>query len=373
MSLVPPRTDRERVDWLRLTRSENVGPVTFRTLIERFANASAALDALPRLARRGGRSEALKLCGREEAERELSQLAEVGGRFLYLGEARYPQLLAAIEDAPPVLAVLGEPHLLEKPAVAIVGARNASAAGIRIARRLASELGEAGFVVVSGLARGVDAAAHAGALEQGTVAVLAGGADNIYPPENAELYETIKRQGALVSEMPLGTAPQARHFPRRNRLISGLAQGVVVVEAAERSGSLITARLALEQGREVLAVPGSPLDARAHGTNKLIRAGATLIQSGADVLEALARPDGQRLREPEPTAPSDGPAAAQPDDSEVADARALIIERLGPSPIEVDELVRQTGFSPAVVLSILLELELAGRLERQPGQRVCLL
>jgi DNA processing protein len=373
MTLVPPRTDRERLDWLRLTRSENVGPVTFRTLIERLGNASAALDALPRLARRGGRREALKLCGREEAEHELSALAELGGRFLYLGEAPYPRLLAAIEDAPPVLAVMGEPHLLEKPAVAIVGARNASAAGIRIARRLASELGEAGFVVVSGLARGVDAAAHAGALQGGTIAALAGGLDNIYPPENAELYAAIKSQGVLVSEMPLGTAPQARHFPRRNRLISGLAHGVVVVEAAERSGSLITARLALEQGREVLAVPGSPLDARAHGTNKLIRAGATLVQSAADILEALSRPEGQRLREPEPAAPSDGPEAALPDESEMATARALIVERLGPSPIEVDELVRQTGFSPAVVLSVLLELELAGRLERQPGQRVCLL
>jgi len=373
MSFAPPRNDRERLDWLRLTRSENVGPITFRTLIERLGNASAALDSLPRLARRGGRSDALKLCTREEAERELSALEELGGHFLYLGEALYPRLLAAIEDAPPVLAVMGEPHLLEKPSVAIVGARNAAAAGIRIARRLAAELGEAGFVVDSGLARGVDAAAHAGALERGTIAVLAGGPDNIYPPENAELYATIKSQGVLVSEMPLGTAPQARHFPRRNRLISGLSRGVVVVEAAERSGSLITARLALEQGREVLAVPGSPLDARAHGTNKLIRSGATLVQSAADILEAVAGPDGQRLREPEALPPTDGPGALLPDESEVAAARALIIERLGPSPIEVDELVRQTGFSPALVLSVLLELELAGRLERQPGQRVCLL
>lgn len=372
MISVVPRSERERLDWLRLARSENVGPVTFRTLIERFGAASTALDALPQLARRGGRSATLTICSREEAEQELSALAEFGGQFLYLGEAPYPRLLAATEDAPPLLAVLGEVHLLEKPTVAIVGARNASANGIRIARRLAAELGEAGMVVASGLARGVDAAAHTGALEGGTIAVLAGGLDNIYPPENAELYASIKRQGALVSEMPLGTAPQARHFPRRNRLISGLAQGVVVVEAAERSGSLITARLALEQGREVLAVPGSPLDARAQGTNKLIRAGATLVQSAADILEALARPDSQRLREPESRAPSDGPPA-MPDESEIAAARALIEERLGPSPIEVDELVRQTGFSPAVVLSVLLELELAGRLERQPGQRVCLI
>lgn len=372
MALAPPRTDRERLDWLRLIRSENVGPVTFRTLIERLGDASAALEALPRLARRGGRAEGLKLCAREEAERELSALAELGGRLLYLGEAGYPRLLAAIEDAPPALAVLGQPHLLERPAVAIVGARNASAAGIRIARRLSAELGAAGYVVVSGLARGIDTAAHKGAIESGTVAALAGGLDNIYPPENAELYAAVKAQGVLVSEMPLGTAPQARHFPRRNRLISGLAQGVVIVEAAERSGSLITARLALEQGREVLAVPGSPLDPRAHGTNKLIRAGATLVQSGADILEALEVPGRQQFLEPERPVPSAVSGTAPPDESEIAAARAVITELLGPTPVEIDELVRLSGFSPTVVLSVLLELELAGRLERQPGQRVCL-
>jgi DNA processing protein len=372
MPLAPPCNDRERLDWLRLIRSENVGPVTFRTLIERLGDAAAALEALPRLARRGGRADALKLCPREEAEAEREALSELGGRFVFLGEPAYPMLLAAIEDAPPVLAVMGNDHLLAKPAVAIVGARNASAAGIRMARRLAAELGEAGYVVVSGLARGIDAASHGGALERGTVAVLAGGLDVIYPPEHTELYASIKDQGMLMSEMPFGTLPQAGHFPRRNRLISGLAQGVVVIEAAERSGSLITARLALEQGREVLAVPGSPLDARAQGTNKLIRAGATLVQSAADIMEALARPGGPPLREPERAAPGDVPGAPPPEEAELAAARALIVERLGPTPVEIDELVRQTGLRPATVLCVLLELELAGRLERQPGQRVCL-
>ena len=282
-----PLAGPEKLAWLRLIRSENVGTITFHRLVERFGSAGAALEALPELARRGGGARKIKVCPKAAAEREMEALDSLGARLIARGEAGYPALLAHIDDAPPLLGVIGHAHLLERTAIAVVGARNASLNGRRFARRLAGDLGSGGLLVVSGLARGIDSSAHEGALETGTAAVLAGGIDVVYPEEAAGLYADIRERGVLMSEMPPGTRPQARHFPRRNRLISGLSRGVVVVEASPRSGSLITARLALEQGREVFAVPGSPLDPRARGTNDLIRQGATLTESADDVFAVL--------------------------------------------------------------------------------------
>jgi len=364
----------ERLDWLRLIRTENVGPVTFYQLLRRFGSAAAALETLPGLAARGGRGVGLALFPRAAAERELASLDEHGATLIAWGEPDYPATLAATDDAPPLLAVKGDAALLGRRAVAIVGARNASANGRRLARDLASELGRHGLVVASGLARGIDAAAHLGALPTGTIAVLAGGIDIVYPPEHQELYEAIAAQGAVVAEPAFGTVPQARHFPRRNRIISGLSLGIVVVEAASRSGSLITARFALDQGREVFAVPGSPLDPRCRGTNDLIRNGATLTESVDDILPQLPggfdAPAGDRAAAR--LTPSWAPAAA-PGGGEARDsAQDQIVERLGPTPVAVDELVRQCHVSPATVVTILLELELAGRLERHPGNQVSL-
>lgn len=369
----PPRpglSDAERIDWLRLIRSENVGAVTFNALVRRYGSASVAIEALPELARKGGKR-TIKVCPRAEAEREIEATAKAGATFVASVEPGYPPGVLAIHDAPPLLTYFGKLPLAADPGrvVAIVGARNASGVGVRFARQLATELGQANLFVASGLARGIDAAAHAGALSTGTIAVLAGGVDVCYPEENRTLYEQMKTDGLILSEMPVGTEPQATHFPRRNRLISGLGLGVVVVEAALHSGSLISARMALEQGREVFAVPGSPLDPRCRGTNNLIREGATLTESAEDVTRALR---GIRtLSEPAPppyTAVGDPPGEA-----EVARGRTQVIEILGPSPLPVDEVVRQCRLTPATVLTILLELELAGRLQRHPGNRVSLL
>jgi len=358
--------DNDRRAWLRLARTENVGPVTFRNLIARFGNASAALDALPRLASRGG-GKNFVLPDESDAAREMEALAKLGGRLIAACESDYPQGLKALEAPPPVISVLGHPHLLKKEMIAIVGARNASALARKFADGLSRELGFAGLVVVSGLARGIDTAAHEAALAVGTVAVLAGGVDMIYPPENEKLYAAIKNQGVIVSEMRLGEAPQARHFPRRNRIISGLARGVVVVEAAEKSGSLITAQCALDQGREIFAVPGSPLDPRARGTNGLIRNGATLVQGVEDILEVLRPILACGFREPEPGQESVPIAALE---AEADRIRAAVEEALGPAPVEIDELIRQLRVPAAAMLTVILELELAGRCLRHPGNRV---
>ncbi len=361
-----PLSPAEKIDWLRLIRSANVGPVTFWRLIDSFGSAAAALDALPRLAQRGGGRARIASCA--EAEAEMQRYARLGGRLIAGIEPEYPAPLRAIEDAPPLIGVLGTPDLLAKPCVAIVGARNASANGRRLARQMAADLGAAGMTVVSGLARGIDAAAHEGALPHATAAVVAGGVDVVYPRENAALYQAIARQGAVVAELPPGTEPQASHFPRRNRLISGLSLGIVVVEAAARSGSLITARRALDQGREVFAVPGSPLDPRAKGPNRLIRDGAVLAEGAGDVLEALSDLLRRPLAEPATPPPAAAPAPPDADD----DARRDVLEALGPVPVSVDELIRQCQLSPAVASTVLLELELAGRLERHPGNQVSL-
>jgi DNA processing protein len=308
------------------------------------------------------------VAGETEAARELDALAKLGGRMIASSEAEYPRGLAALEAPPPILSVLGHPHLLQKEMIAIVGARNASALARKLADMLSRDLGFAGLVVVSGMARGIDASAHEAALAVGTIAVMAGGVDIVYPPENEKLYAAIKNQGLVVSEMRLGEAPQARHFPRRNRIISGLARGVVVVEAAVKSGSLITAQCALDQGREIFAVPGSPLDPRARGANRLIREGATLTESAEDILSVLAPMLGMGFGEPD--APTLSPAADGLE-AEADRIRAAVVEALGPAPVEIDELIRQLGAPAAAVLTVILELELAGRCARQPGNRVC--
>ena len=363
-------SDAERLDWLRLARCENVGPITFLGLLDRFGSPAAVLDALPALARRGGRRRPIKVCSRAAAEREVEALTALGGRMIALVEPAYPQALAAIPDPPPVIALRGRADLLLAESIAVVGARNASANGMHFAERLAADLGAAGLTVVSGMARGIDARAHAGAIETGTVAVMGGGADVVYPKENRSLFERLLAEGAVISEAPLGTLPMGRHFPRRNRIIAGLSRGVVVVEGAARSGSLITARLALEQGREVMAVPGSPLDPRASGPNGLIRQGATLVENADDVLDALAEGGRPVLGEPRQQWPSDAALGVPEEDEAPADARETVAALLGPSPVPVDLLVRQSRLTPAMVATILLELELAGRLERHPGNRV---
>jgi DNA processing protein len=358
-----------------LCRTETIGPVSFYALLRRFGSARAALEMVPQLARRSERAKIVTPVTRVEAEAELAALQRLDARLVCWGEPAYPSALAAVDDAPPVLTVLGQAELLGSPIVAVVGARNASANGRRLSRELAAALGQTGVVVVSGLARGIDAAAHLGALETGSIAVVAGGIDVVYPEENRGLYEALAHRGAIVAELPLGTEPQARHFPRRNRIISGMALGVVVVEAAARSGSLITARFALEQGRDVFAVPGSPLDPRCRGSNDLLRHGAVLTESAEDVLAQLGpQVKHPAARSPRPALPPPTPmdwvsVEAPPPVAEDA-ALELIMERLGPTPVPVDELVRQCHLSAAAVATLLLELELAGRVERHPGNLV---
>ncbi|HEY5337557.1 MAG TPA: DNA-processing protein DprA [Rhizomicrobium sp.] len=359
--------ETERRAWLRLARTQNVGPVTFASIMARYDSAIDALAAIPHLAKRGGGKE-LRIPSDDDAKREIAALAKLGGRIIANIEPEFPGGLAALDAPPPLISVLGHAAVLTRDMVAIVGARNASALGRKFANQMAQDLGAANLVVASGLARGIDTAAHEGSLATGTCAVVAGGVDVIYPPENEALYERIREEGAIVSEMALGQPPQARHFPRRNRIISGLSRGVVIVEAAEGSGSLITASYALEQGREIFAVPGSPLDPRAKGTNRLIREGATLTENAADVIAALGPILGQAFREPDARSPC-GKTDIDRIEAEADRIRVRIVELLGPAPVEVDELIRQSGAPAAAVLTILLELELAGRLTRHPGNR----
>jgi DNA processing protein len=354
----------DQIARLRLIRSDQIGPVTCAQLLARFGSAQAALDAIPDLAARGG-GRPPRLATKAEIEREVEQVGRLGAYYLFLGDRPYPPLLAEIESAPPALIARGDAGLLDRQAVAIVGARNASAAACRFARQLAFELGGAGIVVASGLARGIDTAAHDGSLETGTIGVVAGGIDIFYPPENEARQRAIGERGLLLAEQPPGTEPHARHFPTRNRIIAGIAQGTVVVEAAPKSGSLITARQAAEFGRDVMAVPGSPLDPRAQGCNLLIREGATLVQNAEDVLEAIRPLRHGVLRQP---AESYENAGAW-DEAEAAD-RESVADLLGPTPVSIDEIIRQSQLSAAIVQTVLLELELAGRLERHAGGKV---
>lgn len=392
----PALDDRQRLEWLRLIRSESIGPRTFRALLNRFGGAAAALDALPELARQAGKT--LKICPLVDAEREFEMLLRRGARLIALGEASYPLPLQAIDSAPPLLAVEGDPAVLNRPCIAMVGSRNASAAGLKLTAVLARELGEAGFVIVSGLARGIDTAAHEASLENGTVALLAGGLDEIYPPQNLPLLRRLCERGAAISEMPIGWAPRGRDFPRRNRLVSGLALGTVVVEAARKSGSLITARFANEQGRQVFAVPGSPLDPRAEGGNHLIREGAILCAEAAHVIEVLA-PMLQRrdsfalppmLAREEGEGPADSqvlwdeldlpdiaaapelalaviPAASPLPAAEACDRKARLLTLIGAAPIGLDDLVRASGAPAREVSQAVFELELDGVVQRHAG------
>jgi DNA processing protein len=370
-----------RIDHLRLARTEGVGPVTYRKLLARFTSAAAAIAALPSLARAGGRSSDPAVVSAHAAEREMEALHRLGGTMLFAGDAAYPPLLGLLADPPPVISVLGDVAALSATTcVGLVGARNASANGQRIAETLAADLAAQSVVIVSGMARGVDAAAHEGALSAGrTVAAVAGGLDQPYPPEHAGLQARIAAHGAVVSEAPLGTAPQARHFPRRNRIIAGLSLGVVVVEAAPRSGSLITARLALEAGRELFAVPGSPLDPRCRGSNDLIRQGAHLTETAEDVLLNLPdHPDRQGLsRSPLFREVGQGMAEDAPDfggrPNDVKRAQVEILWLLSASPTSVDELLRRSHFAPSAVMAALMQLELALRIEFLPGNSVCLI
>ncbi len=375
-------SDAERLDWLRLCRSENVGPITFFQLLDRFRSARAALEVLPDLARRGGAKRSPRITSKAEAEAEQAAVARHGARLVAWGEPAYPARLASIDDAPPILTLHGHASLAPRPGVAIVGARNASAIGQRFTRDLAREIAQQNLVVISGLARGIDRAAHEGALlaatpngqpAGGSYAFIGAGIDVVFPPENADLHRRMAAEAAIYAEMPFGAPAKAPNFPRRNRLIAGASLGVLVVEAALKSGSLITARFAASQGREVMAVPGSPLDPRCNGSNDLIRQGAALVERLEDVMDCI-RP----LLQTElfaPASPSDfsGQPAPEPGDAEMAEAHRRIDELLSPSPVEIDELIRLSGYGPAIVQMVLLERELAGRLQRHRGNKVSLI
>ncbi|MEM8988046.1 MAG: DNA-processing protein DprA [Pseudomonadota bacterium] len=365
-----PLDDAERLAWMRLIRTSGIGPATFLRLLKKFGSAQAAIEKAPAFAQKSGRKKPLRISGADAARAEFDAADRIGARFVALVEPDYPALLRAIPDPPPLLCVAGHPHLFEKRCVAIVGSRNASAPGRKMARAIARELGAAGAVVVSGLARGIDGVAHGASLETGTVAVVAGGVDVIYPPEHGDLHRAIAEQGAVVSERPIGYQPTARDFPRRNRIISGLAAGVLVVEAASKSGTLITARFALEQGREVFAVPGSPLDPRCQGTNRLIRDGAALTETAADILDIL---DEQRrhVREPDWDDDFQGPDA-EADSDAFFQARRTVLDLLSPTPVHRDELARESSLSPGVLADVLLELVLTNLAEEHPGGRFAL-
>lgn len=364
-------SDEQRLSWVRLIRSENVGPATFRELIAHCGSASNAIEMLPDLVRRGGRGKPIRVTSKDDAEREIHAAAKMGAFFIGIGEPDYPRYLKQCDNPPPLVAIKGNPDVFRLPPVAIVGARNASLVGIKFARTIARELGEVGFATISGLARGIDTAAHEASLHHGTVAAMAGGLDHPYPPENLGLYKAIPEHGgAVISEMPLGWEPRARDFPRRNRIIAALSLGLVVVEAAERSGSLISARLAGELGRLVFAVPGSPLDPRAKGTNALLKNGAIVTTGAEDIISAIVplidRPTLDETGFPAPS--EDWISPVPPDQTE----RDRLFNLLGPVPVDIDDLIRTSQLHPSVVMLILLELDLAGRLQRHSGGNVSL-
>ncbi len=364
--------EAEKFARLRLIRTENIGPVTFYRLLDQFGSARIALEHLPDLARKGGRRKALKICSIADTEAEMAALQAIGAQMIFWGTSAYPPLLAHIDDAPPILFVRGHLHLMAKKAVAVVGSRNASINGRRFAQSIAQALGEAGYLVVSGMARGIDTAAHLGALQSGTVAALGGGVDVIYPRENTDLYHNLIETGAVCSEVTIGTTPQARHFPRRNRIISGISRAIVVLEAGAKSGSLITARMALEQNREVFAVPGSPQDPRVKGSNALIRDGAYLTETADDILRVLSEMSANAFNEGRRRTVN-AQLMTPLDDKELDFARDRIHQTLGYGPTDIDDIIRDTEQPPAVVAAILLELEVAGKLDRQNGNKVALI
>ncbi|HBQ36370.1 MAG TPA: DNA-protecting protein DprA [Rhodobacteraceae bacterium] len=363
-TLTPPTTEEIRLSWLRLLRSRRVGVSTFFRLMTEHGNAVDAMTALPEIARAAGVLD-YAICPEGVVVAEMRAARAAGAAMICYGEPSYPTDLADIPDPPPILWAIGDTDLLKRPMVAMVGARNASSLGTRMARKLAADLSDAGFVVVSGLARGIDTAAHLAALDGGTVAVQAGGIDVVYPKENAGLTDDIGRKGLRLSEIAMGVQPQARHFPRRNRIISGLAKAVIITEAAARSGSLITAKDALDQGREVMAVPGHPFDARAFGCNALLRDGATLIRSAADVIDVLGKEDEKSETTPEPASP----ARTLRD---MSDLHNQILSRLGPSPLAEDQLIRDLDLPSQKITPELLNMELDGKIIRAPGGMLAL-
>ncbi|MEN0119408.1 MAG: DNA-processing protein DprA [Agrobacterium cavarae] len=368
-------TEKQKLSWLRLIRSDNIGPVTFRDLINHFGSAEAALDVLPDLSRRGGAARSPRIATLAQAEREMETATRFGARFVGIGEPDYPPALREIDGAPPLIAMKGSSATVIRPSLGIVGSRNASINGAKFAAMLARQCGQAGYTIASGLARGIDAAAHAASLSTGTVAMLAGGLDKPYPPENFRLLDDIYANGgATISEMPFGWEPRARDFPRRNRLIAGVSLGVLIVEAAERSGSLITARLAGDFGRLVFAVPGSPLDSRCHGTNRLIKDGATLVTEAADILDALSPMMEPRLDLQHVVREGTGDQPVSQTGDRAGDKeRAILAEALGPSPVETDDIIRHTGLPAATVYLLLLELDIAGKLNRHSGGRISMI
>ena len=367
--------DAEKLAWLRLIRTENIGPISFHQLLQRFGSATQAIQALPDLASRGGRKKPLILPPVSVVEQEYTALRKIGGDFIAAFEDGYPLALAAINDPPPVIAILGRRELLKRNAVGIVGARNASLNGKKFAEKLSRDLGQSDIVVASGLARGIDTAAHVGSLPTGTIAVVAGGIDVVYPPENQKLYEQIAKEGVIIAESAFGMEPFAQSFPRRNRIVSGLSAGVVVVEATLKSGSLITARMAAEQGRDVYAVPGHPMDPRAEGPNHLIREGATLVRGADDILEHVRMFTGGRSLEDSAKNKFvyDAPVPANDDPAILEEARGIIVNILSSVPVMVDDIIRETGLPIPVLQTVLLELELAGNIHRHPGNRISLI
>jgi len=368
ISDVPESSDT--LDWLRLIRSENVGPKTFFDLTQFYGSAANALAALPELAKRGGKK-AIKILSLHDAEKEMEQALKFGARIITLNDRSYPKLLKEIADPPPVITVRGNLGLLNKDAVAVVGARNASLNGCHFASKLAGDLGREGYVITSGLARGIDTSAHRASVITGTVAVIAGGIDNIYPKENEKLYDEIAEKGAIISELAFGAVPQPKNFPQRNRIISGMTLGTVIVEAAMKSGSLITARLALEQGREVFAVPGHPVDPRCHGPNKLIKDGANLLESAADIIQVLKNQRPGLFTE-KPELSFLVPPALRPNAMVVENARGRVMEIMSHAPTAIDDIIRATALPVGVTMTVILELELAGKIQRSSGNKVIL-
>ncbi|MBL0941219.1 MAG: DNA-protecting protein DprA [Alphaproteobacteria bacterium] len=361
-------TKQETIAWLRLIRTEGIGPITFYSLLDKFGSASEALYGLPDFAKKSGRKKPLAIYSETQALKECADLKSYGARLILANDPNYPDALKTLSDAPPVLSVKG-PALLNQPVLAIVGARNASLNAQNFTTKIARELGQLGWPIASGLARGIDTAAHKGALATGTIAILAGGIDYIYPPENASLYQQIAEQGSIVSEVPFGTVPQASFFPRRNRIISGISRGVVIIEAALKSGSLITARTALDQGREIFAVPGSPFDPRSQGCNHLIQQGALLVQSAEDIVATVSGDFSPQSRA-NPDQSLNSPNILS--DADLKSAHKIILKNLNYNPIGLDELAQQCQMCPKMIQFVLLELELAGALHRYPGNRVAL-
>ncbi|MCH2037923.1 MAG: DNA-processing protein DprA [Rickettsiales bacterium] len=372
MAQIRGLTDQERMAWLRLIRSENVGVRTFHDMLKLYGSPERALEAIPDLAYKGGRKRPITVASHEQAEQELARCKQEGARIIAYPEPYYPKLLREIASPPPVLTVKGDPSILNKKTIAMVGARNASVNGCRFAQHIASQLSEAGFIVVSGLARGIDRFAHRGSVEHGTIGVIAGGIDHVYPKENQDLYDAIPNKGAIVAELPIGAVPVGRNFPQRNRIISGMSLGTLVVEASERSGSLITARYALEQNRDIFAVPGSPFDQRCRGTNQLIKNGAIMVETVEDIIHSVQHFDPLISHDGVFEAGADYTKSSQrkTDDVVFETIRKEVINTLSSTPVGVDELVMHTGLAVEQIITVLVELELAGRLERHPGNRV---